>query len=235
MTDRPFHDDDAPVLLPPPPAGVPRPEPEPEAGRPRSSKAAKTDAEPPSDLRAERAVVGAVLVDPDALGTLLPLCKPGDFHDSTLQLAYGAAVSLTERAAPVDMLSVYQEMQRIRPSGPADAWLADLIATSDMVGSTLHAEHQAKRVSALAKARRVISTATELAKQGCQPGMDPGAFVAEAMERLQSTANEVVTSQVQHISVLLDKVWARLMDAKQRGTEIIGVSTPIVVKYASST
>src|SRR5437764_10132375 len=67
---------------------------------------------PPHNTAAEEAVLGSILIDPEALITLAALLKPEDFYRERNGVIYAAMLSLHERREPVDYLTLADELQR---------------------------------------------------------------------------------------------------------------------------
>ena len=65
-----------------------------------------------SNPEAERAVIGSILVDRDAIVAVVPLLKPDDFTDSQLKAIYEVMLDLYQRKVPADH------------SGPESGWSA---------------------------------------------------------------------------------------------------------------
>lgn len=71
----------------------------------------------PANLEAERAVLGAALIDPSTL-PLLPGLRPDDFHHDGNRLLFEAIFAVAERGGAVDSLTVGAELEA-RGHGPA--------------------------------------------------------------------------------------------------------------------
>lgn len=63
---------------------------------------------PPQSLEAEQAVLGCILVDPDALLKIVELVKPKDFYRNAHALIFEAILTLFEKSEPVDIVTVSQ-------------------------------------------------------------------------------------------------------------------------------
>ena len=68
---------------------------------------------PPNDPEAEQAVLGSMLVDKDAVLTVLEILKPEDFYRNEHAEIYGAILDLYEASKPVDLLTLKEQL-RIR-------------------------------------------------------------------------------------------------------------------------
>jgi len=60
----------------------------------------------PEDVAAERAVLGSVLIDPEALWAIRGDMQPGDFYDKRNGAIYAAMLKLSDSGQPLDYLTV---------------------------------------------------------------------------------------------------------------------------------
>lgn len=117
---------------------------------------------PPNSLDMEQAVLGSVLLDARCIGQAGEIVQPGDFYHDGHRVIYGAMLALEERSAPIDYLTVQDELRRMDVlenvgGGPYLTQLMDAVASSANVG------HYAKMVQADARRRRIINAANAAA------------------------------------------------------------------------
>ena len=67
---------------------------------------------PPHDIAAEEAVVGSLLVDPDAILKIAAFLNPEDFFAETNQWVYQACFSLYQRTEVINQITVAHELMR---------------------------------------------------------------------------------------------------------------------------
>src|SRR5256712_9976740 len=68
---------------------------------------------PPHNLDAERAVLGAVLLEGrEALPRVVEVLRPSDFYTEAHRAMYQAMLTLFDRGAPVDSLTLNEELRR---------------------------------------------------------------------------------------------------------------------------
>ena len=65
----------------------------------------------PHDLEAEAAVLGALLIDGDALHRVTPLIKPDDFHHSRHRFCFAACLAVFSRQEAIDQITVARDLQ----------------------------------------------------------------------------------------------------------------------------
>ncbi|HEY8342227.1 MAG TPA: replicative DNA helicase [Calditerricola sp.] len=118
-------------------------------------------AEPlPRDDAAEKAVLGAILVDRDAIADVADLLHPGDFGDPAHRCIYEAVMTLWSHGEEVDVLSVKAELER-RKQLQRVGGLAYLTALAESVPTAAHARQYAEQVAHKAKLRAVVRAAQQ--------------------------------------------------------------------------
>ena len=126
---------------------------------------------PPHDIEAEDAVIGSLLIDPDAILQVAISLKPEDFFVGINQLIYHACLSLYQRGEVITQITVAHELMRqnnLEQIGGA-SYLSHLIRN---VPTSLHVEYYARIVSNMATMRRLIAAAGQIAAIGYEADPD---------------------------------------------------------------
>jgi len=138
---------------------------------------------PPHDVEAEEAVLGSLLIDPEAILKIAASLKPEDFYSETDRLTYQACFSLYQRNEAINQITVAHELMRqdkLEQIGGA-AFLSHLISN---VPTSLHVEYYAQIVSSTATMRRLISAAGQIEALGYEAGPDVDASLNKAEDLL---------------------------------------------------
>jgi len=138
---------------------------------------------PPQDIEAEEAVIGSLLIDPDAILKVAASLKPDDFFAQTNRTIYEACLSLYQRNEAINQITVAHELMRqdkLEQVGGA-AFLSHLIST---VPTSLHVEYYAQLVSDTAVMRRLITAADQIKALGYEAGPDVEASLNKAEDIL---------------------------------------------------
>lgn len=159
---------------------------------------------PPQAVPLEEAVLGALMMDKDALYIVLDILKPESFYKSINGLVYGAILQLFEKNAPIDMLSV---SERLRQNEELDAVGGPyyLVELSSRVASSANIEYHARIIAEKAMLRGLVRVSMETIKNVEEGTMDvfdviekvetdifkvSEAYTGKAAERLSSIAIE---------------------------------------------
>ena len=116
----------------------------------------------PHNREAEEAVVGAVLINPEAYYDLAQFLQADDFYIHRHRWIWEAFTRLHEKRIPLDFLTVTEELQSAGQlaeiGGPAY-----LTALLNQVPTSLHAEAYGRMVEATAIRRRLLTSANTIA------------------------------------------------------------------------
>jgi len=138
---------------------------------------------PPHDIEAEEAVIGSLLIDPDAILKVAVSLKADDFFSETNRVIYQACLSLYQRNEVINQITVAHELMRqdkLEQIGGA-AFLSHLISN---VPTSLHAEYYAQIVSNTAVMRRLIAAAAQIEALGYEASPEVEASLNKAEDIL---------------------------------------------------
>ena len=121
------------------------------------------DRMPPHSVEAEEAVLGSILIDPEALFRVSEFLKGEDFYIIKNQWVWEACRTLHERREPIDFITLTRELatrnQIDELGGPA--YISQLI---NIVPTAIHAEGYGRIVERAANRRRLLHAASEIAQ-----------------------------------------------------------------------
>jgi len=144
------------------------------------------DREPPQNIEAERSVLGAILINPQAMGTAIEILgedRFDTFYVPAHQHIYNAAVALYGRNTPADPITVTDELSQ---SGLLEevggvSFVAELTGA---VPTSANIEHYSKIVLNTALLRRLISTCAMVTAQAYNSGMEVDALLEKAEQQI---------------------------------------------------
>ena len=131
------------------------------------------------DRELEEALIGAILINPDAFVDVSPKLNSKDFYIQRHEWIWDAFKTLLHEDKNIDVLTVKQELEnagKAEESGGMDY----LIGLTNLVPSSLHAETYADAIKALAIRRRLLSSANEIAKYAHRKDLSIEAVIEEA-------------------------------------------------------
>ena len=134
---------------------------------------------PPHSLEAERAVLGALLLERESLPRAIEILRASDYYKEGHRQIYSSMVALFERNEPVDLLTLSEELRRqgtLEEVGGAAA-LASLV---EEAATAAHVVSYATIVREKALLRDLIRTATEIIGQSYEQRDDVDALLDQA-------------------------------------------------------
>ena len=145
-------------------------EPRPRAARGRLRPVPEPDRQPPHNLEAEEAVLGAVLVSGRLLVEVAAVLEEADFYRPAHRAIWRAMLRLADRGQPTDPVTVLGELD---DSGElADVGGGPFLHTLvEAVPTVANAGHYADLVADTARRRRVIDLGIRLANSDADPAV----------------------------------------------------------------
>lgn len=176
---------------------------------------------PPQNIEAEAAVLGSVLIDPQALSVVAEVLRPADFYRDGHRLLFQAAIDLFAKGHPADLVTLTDELERrnqLEQAGGAD-YITMLVNT---VPTSANIEHYAQIVERTAILRKLIHVAGQIAALAYA---EPDAMVAldKAEQLLFGVSQNVLRADFEHIRDILDVYYEKLDGLHRNRGEIVGV------------
>lgn len=179
---------------------------------------------PPHSVEAEQSVLGAMLMDRDAVYVALEILKPEDFYKEAHREIFEGMVSLFGKEEPVDLLTLTEAL-RARETLEAVGGIPYLSSLTSNVPVTVHVEYYAKMVEEKAVVRRLIHSSREIMQLGYRPEVE----VQELIEQAQKNIYDITQSRYQqgftHIKDLLDTTFDEIERRYENKEAITGLTT----------
>lgn len=179
---------------------------------------------PPHSQDAEESVLGAMLIDKDAVIAVAEFLTPEDFYDDRLKEIYQACLDLYEERVPIDVLTVTEKLKKrktLKIVGTS-SFLADL---ANKVPTAAHVEHYGRIVKDTATKRALMTAASKLV----EISMDEGLPAAEAMDRAESEvfslSQKSISKSFTSVRETLAESFDRLDELHKQGEGMRGVPT----------
>ncbi len=179
---------------------------------------------PPQSIEAEEAVLGSILIDPDAIIRVAAMLKPEDFYREKHGWVYETALILHERREPIDFLTVCDELER---RGQLDEVGGATFITTliNVVPTSIHVEHYARIVERTATRRRLIEAAGQIAALAYQEAEDVDEVVDRAEQVLFGVSERRISRELVPIKQVLSEYYDRIEYLTRHRGEMIGIPT----------
>lgn len=190
-----------------------------------SAQPKKTDLRmPPHSEEAERSVLGAIMLDKDAVTKIADTLHVGDFYKEAHNAIYEAALDLYSKNDPIDVLSLsnkLEDLKKLDKVGGSTA-LAELVSS---VPSASNIGYYAKIVRKKATLRRLISAANEISEMGYNEAEDIEKLLDDAEQTLFAISQKSLKQEFKPIKTILGEAFDRLDDLHKNKGELRGVPT----------
>lgn len=163
---------------------------------------------PPQNLEAEQSVLGALMLDKNAIINVADILLPEDFYKPAHAKIYESILKLYEKREPIDILSVTSKLknENILQEVGGNSYLTQLM---ESVPTSAHAEHYAKIVKEKRVLRDLIKTSAEITEHAVDASDD--------VENILDTIEQKIFAISQHsFNQKFIKLKDELQDAYER-------------------
>ena len=119
----------------------------------------------PNDVEAEQAVLGAMIIDKDAIANVLEIIRPDDFYREDNREVFSAIVDLFENSKPIDIVSIKEQL-RLRGTLDAVGGIPFIADLSTKVPTAANIEYYAKIVEEKSILRKLIHSSNDISNMG---------------------------------------------------------------------
>jgi replicative DNA helicase len=178
----------------------------------------------PSNLDAERSILGAILLDNSALNTAIEALKVDDFFLLQHRNVFNQMVALGEAQQPIDLVTLSDELHRrgeLEASGGA-AYLASL---ADGVPRVSNVEHYARIVKEKAMLRNLVHAANRIQQNALDGEEGADAILDDAESKIFALAEDRVKAGLISVKDIVRDNFERLEKIFREGKSVTGIST----------
>lgn len=164
---------------------------------------------PPQNLEAEQAVLGAILLEAEALIASMERLRAEDFYSVSHQRIFEVMVALGEDGEPIDLVTLTARLQDL---GQLDevGGVSYLAKLAGAVPTAANVEYYAQIVEEKSMLRRLIRTATQIVSSGYATEDDVGVLLSDAERRIMELSHNRSSSGFISIRDVLMDVFERV-------------------------
>ncbi len=183
---------------------------------------ASFDRVPPQSIESERALLGALLLKPDAIHDVADLIKSDSFYAEKHRLIFAAMRELSDRGEPIDQLTLSERLQNqglLERTG-GRAYLAELAAAAPAPGNYAHYADLVSRKSLM---RALIDASYEITESAFDEARDTIEVLDEAEKKVYAVGNASAVHKFVAIGEKVHDAWERLEALSKKEDGIRGV------------
>ena len=178
----------------------------------------------PSNLEAERSILGAILLDDKAIHSVLETLRSDDFYLDGHRKIYQKMYSLVAASRPIDLITLKNELQRSNEleaaGGPA--YLASL---TDGMPRAINIEHYAQIVREKATLRRLIQISNETMVRSYQDEETADEIMEQVEKAIFEIGDRRFSKGFTGIEPLVSEVYKQIEQVSNRKSLVTGLET----------
>jgi len=185
------------------------------------------DRVPPQNVEAERAVLGGVLLEPEAATKAIEIVSPESFYRPAHGKIFQAMIVLFKRHEPIDVMTLAEELKK---SGDLDA-LGGVAALTDLVDGTPTAaniEHYARIVLDKFILRQLIRASTDIAQDAYAASREADAILDSAEQKIFKISESRVSQGFVHIKEILKERFEEIQRVHETRMSITGLPSGFI-------
>ena len=179
---------------------------------------------PPQAVPLEEAVLGALMLDREALPIVMDILRSESFYLESHQAIYRAILKLFERSHPVDLLTVTEEL---RKSGELDKVGGPyyLVELSNKVASAANIEYHGRIIAEKHIQRELINVSTRVIRDAFDETTDVFNLLDEAEKGLFNITQNNLSRSFQSMGTLSGQVLKQIEELSHKEDGLTGVPT----------
>lgn len=180
---------------------------------------------PPHNLEAEMSLLGAILLDKEAMPRIADMVTSSDFYKYAHAEIYDTISELYSKSEPIDILTVggrLEEKGQLEGVGGRSY----LVKISNAVPTTLHIQQYASIVQRKATLRKLLSASHEIAALAYdEEGSDVDVIVDRAQQQIYTVGQKNLSKTFTPIRSILNDAFERIDELHREKGKLRGVST----------
>lgn len=161
---------------------------------------------PPQNIEAEQAVLGAMLIDKEAIAKATELLSADDFYREAHRVIFSAMLELYNKNEAVDMVTVTEILKRDNKLEDIGG-IAYITSLANVVLTAANVKYHAEIVAEKSVLRQLVRVSTEIAAMGYEANDDVGTLLDTAESRILEISNRKKKNDFTPINdILMDSV-----------------------------
>ena len=179
---------------------------------------------PPHDDTAEASVLGAILIDKDAIIDVIELLRPEHFYKEAHSMIFSSMMSLYERHEPIDLITMANELKKRRhyDKTGGTVYLSSLIEVAPTSANVLH---YARIVQDHFVKRQLISIGAKITRRAFDETMEIKNALDESEADIFAISQAHIRRDFVSLKDALAESFDRLDELHKKGSHLRGIST----------
>ncbi len=179
---------------------------------------------PPQNIEAESALLGSIMLRPEALNEIFDVVKPESFYSEKHKIVFKEMMELFSKSNPIDLLSLSSRMKEkdLLDQIGGSSFLAELVQA---VPSSVNAKHYAEIIQKKFMMRNLISASDRISELGWSEENELEELLDKAEKSIFEVTNFPGAHKFIELKDTLAEAWERLDRLHKTKNELRGVAT----------
>jgi len=179
---------------------------------------------PPQNLEAEQSLLGALMIDKDAIIKIADIITSDDFYQTAHGIIYDTILELFEKKEAIDILSLTSQLDERHQLDliGGRSYLANL---TNIVPSAAHIESYAKIIQKKATLRRLINAASSILELGYQEEKEVNEVLDKSEQSIFAVSQKFLKQKFTHIKDVLTGAFERIDELHRERGKLRGLPT----------
>lgn len=179
---------------------------------------------PPQHIEAEQFVLGAILLDNDALAKAQEIIRPEDFYRESHRQIYNAMVALFSKGEPIDIITLTEYLRKNNNLEDVGG-LAYITNLATIIPTSANIRHHCQIIKEKALFRSIIHTAQLITERAYEGNTDADEALDYAERLIFEIADKRTTSSFQSVQEVVKRAFNTIAVLLEKRSNVTGVST----------
>ena len=177
---------------------------------------------PPQNIEAEQSLLGAILIDKDAIVKIADMITGDDFYQNAHGIIYNTILELFEKKEAIDILSL---TSKLTERGQLDAigGRSYLVTLTNQTPSAAHVASYAQIIQKKATLRRLITAANNILELGYQEEKEVDSVLDQSEQSIFAVSQKYLKEKFTHIKEILTGAFDRIDELHREKGKLRGL------------
>ncbi|HSQ90100.1 replicative DNA helicase [Romboutsia sp.] len=179
---------------------------------------------PPHSVESEQSILGAILLDKDAMITVSETIMPDDFYKEAHKIIYECMIKLSNKSEPIDLITLTEEL---RKQGYLDdvGGISYITSLSTIVPTTSNVKYYADIVKEKSVLRKLIKASNDIINLGYDASTKIEDVLDRAEKKIFDISQEKASDDFKSINLVLMDAYDMIEHLYSSKTEMTGITT----------
>lgn len=182
---------------------------------------------PPHSLEAEQSVLGAMIVDKEAIDTAVEIILPDDFYKEANKEIFETILELYNKNEPVDLITLSEEMKK-RNTLDSVGGIGYLTSLSGGIATTANVEYYCKIIEEKSTLRQLIKSCDEIVSKSYENSEDVNTIIEKAEKNIFEITQGRNRDGFFPIKDVLLESFTKIEEMSMKGDGLTGLTTGFI-------